>query len=51
MPSFTVFKESKEGVLEASLSRPEELKGDEVYVKITALGLCGTGKRPVEFYC
>ncbi|KAF2707862.1 GroES-like protein [Pleomassaria siparia CBS 279.74] len=42
MPTFTVFKGSNEGkVVESQTTRPD-IKGDEVYVKITASGLCGT---------
>jgi threonine dehydrogenase-like Zn-dependent dehydrogenase len=45
MPTFTVFKGSKEGVAkQATTTRPDELTGDNVLVKITASGLCGTGK-------
>lgn len=42
MPSFTVFKGSKEGkIVKAETTRPD-LQGDQVLVKITASGLCGT---------
>ncbi|KAI0485310.1 GroES-like protein [Xylariaceae sp. FL0804] len=43
MPSFTVFKGDKEGpVKKATTTKPDQLKGDHVYVKVTASGLCGT---------
>jgi len=42
MPSFTVFKGQKGGkVYSAQTSKPE-LRNDEVLVKVTASGLCGT---------
>jgi D-arabinose 1-dehydrogenase-like Zn-dependent alcohol dehydrogenase len=42
MPSFTVYKGSESGqVVKSTTTRPE-LKGDQVLVKITASGLCGT---------
>jgi hypothetical protein len=44
MPTFTVYKGSKDGVVKSSSTRPDELKGDEVFVKVTASGLCGTGE-------
>ncbi|KAK8139456.1 putative NADP-dependent alcohol dehydrogenase [Apiospora sp. TS-2023a] len=43
MPSFTVFKGSKDGnPVKSTTTRPDELKGDQVFMKITASGLCGT---------
>lgn len=42
MPSFTVFKGSKDGIKKAESHRPE-LSGDQILVKVTASGLCGTG--------
>lgn len=43
MPSFTVFKGAKDGNPKASTTtRPDELKGDQVLLKVTASGLCGT---------
>ncbi|KAK2603580.1 hypothetical protein QQS21_004260 [Conoideocrella luteorostrata] len=43
MPTFTVFKGSKDGSLKKSTTtKPDELKGDYVLVRITASGLCGT---------
>jgi D-arabinose 1-dehydrogenase-like Zn-dependent alcohol dehydrogenase len=45
MPSFTVYKGSKDGApKKTTTTRPDELKGDQVYVKVTASGLCGTGE-------
>ena len=45
MPSFTVYKGSKDGYpKKATTTRPDELKGDQVHVKVTASGLCGTGE-------
>jgi D-arabinose 1-dehydrogenase-like Zn-dependent alcohol dehydrogenase len=42
MPSFTVFKGSKEGkIVEAQTTRPD-LTDDQVLIKVTASGLCGT---------
>jgi D-arabinose 1-dehydrogenase-like Zn-dependent alcohol dehydrogenase len=42
MPTFTVFKGSKDGkIIKSETTRPD-LKDDEVLVKITASGLCGT---------
>lgn len=42
MPSFTVFKGSKDGkIVKAETTRPD-LKDDQVLVKVTASGLCGT---------
>lgn len=43
MPSFTVFKGSKDGnPVKSTTTRPDELKGDQVFMRITASGLCGT---------
>jgi len=42
MPTFTVFKGSKEGKIVKSQTTRPDLKNDDVYVKITASGLCGT---------
>ncbi|CBY01310.1 hypothetical protein IAQ61_003135 [Plenodomus lingam] len=42
MPSFTVFKGSKDGkIVKAQTTRPD-LQNDDVLVKVTASGLCGT---------
>lgn len=43
MPSFTVFKGSKDGsIVESTTSKPDQLTGDLVQLKVTASGLCGT---------
>ncbi|KAI1330958.1 GroES-like protein [Xylariaceae sp. FL0255] len=43
MPSFTVLKGSESGNPQAAtMTRPDELSGDQVFVRITASGLCGT---------
>lgn len=42
MPSFTVFKGQKGGkVVKTQVEKPE-LKGDQVRLRVTASGLCGT---------
>lgn len=49
MPSFTIYKGSKDGYPKKdTTTRPDELKGDQVHVKVTASGLCGTGK-PISY--
>jgi D-arabinose 1-dehydrogenase-like Zn-dependent alcohol dehydrogenase len=42
MPTFTVFKGSKDGKIVKSETTRPDLKDDEVHVKLTASGLCGT---------
>ncbi|KAI8629169.1 GroES-like protein [Xylariaceae sp. FL1651] len=43
MPTFTVFKGHASGKpKKATTTRPDDLVGDQVYVRITASGLCGT---------
>lgn len=42
MPSFTVFKGSKNGSIQKAETSKPELKGDQVLVKVTASGVCGT---------
>lgn len=43
MPTFTTFKGSKDGVpTKGSTTKPDELSGDKVLLKITASGLCYT---------
>ncbi|KAI1335085.1 GroES-like protein [Xylariaceae sp. FL0016] len=43
MPSFTVFKGSESGSpKKTTTTRPDQLTGDQVFVKVTASGLCGT---------
>lgn len=42
MPSLTVFKGSKDGkIIQSQTSKPE-LTGDQVLLKVTASGVCGT---------
>ena len=41
MPEFTVFKGSKEGSIVKSTTK-KELGADEVLIKVTHSGLCGT---------
>lgn len=48
MPSFTVFKGSKDGSIQKSETTKPELSGDQVLVKVTASGLCGTGESPQQ---
>ncbi|KAJ4372995.1 hypothetical protein N0V83_003286 [Neocucurbitaria cava] len=42
MPSFTVYKGSKEGKIVKSETKKPDLTDDQVLVKVTASGLCGT---------
>ena len=42
MPSFTVYKGSKGGAIKKSETTKGELTGDQVHVKVTASGVCGT---------
>lgn len=42
MPSFTVFKGSKDGKIVKGETNKGELQNDQVLVKVTASGLCGT---------
>ncbi|OTB01198.1 hypothetical protein M426DRAFT_323707 [Hypoxylon sp. CI-4A] len=43
MTSFTVYRGSKAGVaVKSSATKPEQLTGDKVLIRITASGLCGT---------
>jgi threonine dehydrogenase-like Zn-dependent dehydrogenase len=42
MPSFTVFKGGKDGQVKKSETTKPELTGDQVLLKVTASGLCGT---------
>ncbi|KAB8300407.1 hypothetical protein EYC80_000585 [Monilinia laxa] len=43
MPTFTVFKGRADGTpVKSTTTKPDELKGDSVLVKITASGVCGT---------
>lgn len=42
MPSFTVFKGSQDGTIQQSTTTKPALTGDQVHLKVTASGLCGT---------
>lgn len=42
MPSFTVFKGSKGGHVQKSQTSKPDLQNDQVLVRVTASGLCGT---------
>ncbi|KAF2008163.1 GroES-like protein [Amniculicola lignicola CBS 123094] len=42
MPSFTTFKGSKDGSIKKSNTTRPDLKNDQVLLRITASGLCGT---------
>ncbi|RWA07235.1 hypothetical protein EKO27_g7871, partial [Xylaria grammica] len=43
MPTFTVFKGHESGApKKETTTKPDELSGDQVFVRITASGLCGT---------
>jgi len=49
MPSFTVYKGSKEGkIVKAETKKPDDLQNDQVLVKVTASGLCGTDEHYKE---
>lgn len=44
MPSFTVFKGTKDGnPKKSTTTKPDELTNDQVFLKVTASGVCGTG--------
>lgn len=44
MPSFTAFKGQESGVpKQSTTNKPDQLTGDNVFVRVTASGLCGTG--------
>jgi D-arabinose 1-dehydrogenase-like Zn-dependent alcohol dehydrogenase len=48
MPSFTVYKGSKEGkIVKAQTTKPD-LQDDQVLIKVTASGLCGTDEHYKE---
>lgn len=42
MPSFTVFKGSKDGSITKSQTQKPNLQGDQVLLRVVASGLCGT---------
>jgi threonine dehydrogenase-like Zn-dependent dehydrogenase len=44
MPTFTVFKGAKDGVPKQSATqKPDQLVKDQVLLRVTASGICGTG--------
>lgn len=44
MLSFTVFKGAKDGIpVKSTTSKPKDLTGDQVLLKVLASGVCGTG--------
>jgi threonine dehydrogenase-like Zn-dependent dehydrogenase len=50
MPKFTIYKGGKGGKVTKSETSKPDLKGDEVLVKVTASGLCGTDLHYREQY-
>jgi D-arabinose 1-dehydrogenase-like Zn-dependent alcohol dehydrogenase len=48
MPSFTVYKGSKEGKIVKATTNKPDLQNDQVLVKVTASGLCGTDEHYKE---
>ncbi|KAK7960321.1 hypothetical protein PG988_011535 [Apiospora saccharicola] len=43
MPSFTVFKGQQDGSpRKSTTTKPDQLSGDNVYLRVTASGVCGT---------
>lgn len=42
MPAFTVFRGSESGAIKRATTTLPALSGDQVYLKVTASGLCGT---------
>ena len=42
MPSFTVFRGQQDGPVKKDTTTKPDLTGDQVYVRVTASGLCGT---------
>lgn len=47
MHSFTVFKGTQDGSIKQSETQKPDLTGDQVLVKVTASGVCGTGEYPM----
>lgn len=44
MPTITVFKGQSDGVaVKGTTTKPDELAGDNVLLRVTASGVCGTG--------
>ncbi len=51
MPTFTVFKGNDAGKPKKSTTtKPDELVGDNVLVKVTASGVCGTGMLTTQWH-
>jgi threonine dehydrogenase-like Zn-dependent dehydrogenase len=50
MPKFTVYKGGKGGKVTKSETSKPDLKGDEVLLRVTASGLCGTDLHYREQY-
>lgn len=48
MPSFTVYKGSKGGKIVKSQTEKPDLQDDQVLIKVTASGLCGTDEHYKE---
>lgn len=40
--NYTVFKGSESGAIKEATNTKDALKGDQVYLRVTASGLCGT---------
>ena len=51
MPSFTVYKGSKEGTIVKSTTTKPDLQGDQVLLRVTASGICGTGMSYAKKEC
>lgn len=44
MPTFTVFKGQESGIpKQSTTTKPDQITGDNVFVRVTASGVCGTG--------
>lgn len=44
MPSFTVFRGQSDGVaVKSTTTKPDQIVGDNVLVRVSASGVCGTG--------
>lgn len=50
MPSFTVYKGAADGTpVKSTTSKPDDLVGDQVLLKVLASGVCGTGTFSLSF--
>lgn len=47
-PEFKTFHGTKEGKIVEGTRKPQELKGNEILIKITASGICGTDLHEVS---